>query len=227
MQHLRFFWGMPKRAAPLVRRALAADRDDVARSVAADIEEAARRSPAASTQAAATLARAQVERDPELAAKALEQFRSTPLRPEIASCAESLADLLIASGRRDEAVDALRDSRALYDEIGASGDADRVDSTLAALGQRISHRPAVRPTFGWESLTSMELKVSRFVAEGLTNPQIGTQLFISRRTVETHLSHVFVKLGLGSRSQVAAEVTAHRVTDHATAQSVSQGMERP
>ena len=51
----------------------------------------------------------------------------------------------------------------------------------------------------------MELKVSNLVAEGLTNPEIGTRLYISRRTVETHLSHVFTKLELTSRSQVAAE----------------------
>ncbi len=51
----------------------------------------------------------------------------------------------------------------------------------------------------------MEAEVSRLVADGLTNPEIGGRLYISRRTVETHLSHVFTKLDLAGRTQLAAE----------------------
>ena len=58
---------------------------------------------------------------------------------------------------------------------------------------------------GWESLTDSELGVTRLAAEGLTNRQIGDCLFISRRTVGTHLAHVFQKLGINNRSQLAAE----------------------
>lgn len=64
-----------------------------------------------------------------------------------------------------------------------------------------------RPRSGWESLTPTELKVVALVAEGLTNPQIGDRMFISRRTVQTHLSHIFGKLEIASRSELAAEVT--------------------
>ena len=53
----------------------------------------------------------------------------------------------------------------------------------------------------------MELDVSRLVADGLTNPEIGARLYISRRTVETHLSHVYAKLGLAGRTHLAAEIT--------------------
>jgi DNA-binding NarL/FixJ family response regulator len=53
----------------------------------------------------------------------------------------------------------------------------------------------------------METDVSHLVAEGLTNPEIGARLYISRRTVETHLSHVFRKVGLASRTQLAAELS--------------------
>jgi DNA-binding CsgD family transcriptional regulator len=45
------------------------------------------------------------------------------------------------------------------------------------------------------------------VIDGLTNPQIGERLYISRRTVQTHLAHVFTKLGISSRTQLAAEAT--------------------
>jgi DNA-binding CsgD family transcriptional regulator len=64
-----------------------------------------------------------------------------------------------------------------------------------------------RPEFGWQSLTPTELTVADLVADGLSNPQIGERLFISRRTVQAHLAHVFAKLGISSRVQLAAEVT--------------------
>ncbi|MGH2813482.1 MAG: response regulator transcription factor [Actinomycetota bacterium] len=57
-------------------------------------------------------------------------------------------------------------------------------ATTACHGRR-------RPTFGWESLTEAELRVVGLAAEGLTNRQIGERLFVSRRTVATHLEHVF------------------------------------
>jgi DNA-binding CsgD family transcriptional regulator len=60
---------------------------------------------------------------------------------------------------------------------------------------------------GWSSLTPTELEVVKLVAEGLTNPQIGERLFVSRGTVKTHLANVFSKLGMSTRSEVAAEAT--------------------
>ena len=53
----------------------------------------------------------------------------------------------------------------------------------------------------------MESDVSRLAAQGLTNPEIGARLYISRRTVETHLSHVFRKVGVAGRTHLAAELT--------------------
>jgi predicted ATPase/class 3 adenylate cyclase/DNA-binding CsgD family transcriptional regulator len=64
-----------------------------------------------------------------------------------------------------------------------------------------------RPSTGWASLTPSELQVVRLVAEGLSNPKIGERLFISRRTVQTHLKHVFAKLGVTSRAELASEAT--------------------
>lgn len=64
-----------------------------------------------------------------------------------------------------------------------------------------------RPIIGWASLTPTELDVVRLVAEGRTNPEIAERLFMSRNTVKTHLSHVFTKLGVATRSELAAEAT--------------------
>ena len=63
-----------------------------------------------------------------------------------------------------------------------------------------------RPSAGWESLTPMEIEVAKLVGQGLSNPEIGERLFISKRTVQTHLSRAFGKLGLSKRSELAAEV---------------------
>ena len=64
-----------------------------------------------------------------------------------------------------------------------------------------------RPARGWESLTPTELEVVRHATAGLTNPQIGERMFITRGTVKVHLSHIFAKLGISSRAELAAEAT--------------------
>jgi predicted ATPase/DNA-binding CsgD family transcriptional regulator len=61
-----------------------------------------------------------------------------------------------------------------------------------------------RPALGWESLTPTELAVAVAVAEGLSNPQIAARMFISRRTVTTHLTSIFRKLGISGRAELAA-----------------------
>lgn len=62
-----------------------------------------------------------------------------------------------------------------------------------------------RPASGWDSLTPTELDVVRLAREGLGNKDIGVRLFISPRTVQTHLTHVYSKLGLTSRMQLVQE----------------------
>jgi predicted ATPase/class 3 adenylate cyclase/DNA-binding CsgD family transcriptional regulator len=66
-----------------------------------------------------------------------------------------------------------------------------------------------RPTNGWASLTPTERDVVRLVSDGLANKDIATRLFVSPRTVQTHLTHVYTKLGLTSRVQLAQEATRH------------------
>ena len=66
-----------------------------------------------------------------------------------------------------------------------------------------------RPTSGWASLTPTERDVVRLVSEGLANNDIATRLFVSPRTVQTHLTHVYAKLGLNSRVQLAQEAARH------------------
>lgn len=69
-----------------------------------------------------------------------------------------------------------------------------------------------RPAAGWASLTPTELDVVRLVAEGIPNKDIATRLFVSPRTVQSHLRHVYNKLGLASRVQLAQEATRQMST---------------
>jgi DNA-binding CsgD family transcriptional regulator len=83
-------------------------------------------------------------------------------------------------------------------------------STVEAIAYaRRGHGERRRPASGWGALTPTELDVVRLVGEGLANKEIGKRLFVSPRTVQSHLTHVYNKLGVGSRVQLAQEATRH------------------
>jgi len=73
-----------------------------------------------------------------------------------------------------------------------------------ALGLRRGSREAHRDTaFGWASLTATETRIAALVREGLANREIGSRLFVSPRTVQTHVSHILQKTGLRCRVEIA------------------------
>ena len=94
---------------------------------------------------------------------------------------------------------------ASYDEASAAGRALTTDEALAYVRRARGERR--RPARGWESLTPTELDVVRHVAAGRTNPQIAGLMFIARGTVKVHLSHIFAKLCVSTRAELAAEAT--------------------
>jgi DNA-binding CsgD family transcriptional regulator len=69
-----------------------------------------------------------------------------------------------------------------------------------------------RPPGGWESLTPTEVKVAELVAEGLTNPQVAERMFVSPRTVKTHVAHIFRKLDVHSRAELTAEAVRQQTS---------------
>ena len=76
-----------------------------------------------------------------------------------------------------------------------------------------------RPSTGWASLTPSELEVVRLVGEHLSNPEIAARLFVSRATVKTHLVHIFAKLGVDSRSELAVEAVRRGTAPHPSRRS--------
>jgi len=94
-----------------------------------------------------------------------------------------------------------------FDSAWAEGAALSSDEAIAYAQRGRGQRK--RPTTGWASLTPTELDVVRLVSEGLTNSDIATRLFVSPRTVQTHLTHVYTKLGLTSRVHLAQEAARH------------------
>ncbi|MGO8964206.1 MAG: helix-turn-helix transcriptional regulator [Mycobacterium sp.] len=94
-----------------------------------------------------------------------------------------------------------------FDAAWAEGAALSTDEAIAYARRGRGQRK--RPTSGWASLTPTERDVVRLVSDGLANNDIATRLFVSPRTVQTHLTHVYTKLGLTSRVQLAQEAARH------------------
>jgi len=94
-----------------------------------------------------------------------------------------------------------------FESAWAEGAALSTDEAIAYAQRRRGERK--RPASGWASLTPTERDVVRLVSEGLANNDIATRLFVSPRTVQTHLTHVYTKLGLTSRVQLAQEAARH------------------
>ena len=119
--------------------------------------------------------------------------------------------LLLAHGRwlrrRRRVMDSrapLREARDLFDAIGASNWGDQARSELRASGERSRRRvPEAR-----DQLTAQELQIAQLAAEGLSNREIGQRLFLSHRTISTHLYRVFPKLGITSRAELGAALAS-------------------
>lgn len=109
------------------------------------------------------------------------------------------------------------DARALFEgalddlaSLGATRDARAVRAMMRDAGIKPGARgPRRRARHGWEALTPTELEVVKLAVQGLTNPRIGERLFISKRTVATHLEHVFEKLAISSRQELRDRFEEH------------------
>ena len=134
----------------------------------------------------------------ELYRKAIDRFSRTRLRPELSRAHLLYGEWLRREGRRVDAREQLRTAYDLFTTIGMEAFAERARRELLATGEKARRRsPDTR-----EELTPQEEQIARLARDGLSNAEIGAQLFVSARTVEWHLRHVFAKLGITSRRQL-------------------------
>jgi DNA-binding CsgD family transcriptional regulator/tetratricopeptide (TPR) repeat protein len=189
----------------LVRLAIATDDRALARSVSEVMRDAAARNPVASWRGAALLCRGLGDDDTDVLARSIAVYRTSPRPVEFAFACLDVAAVFIRTGT-DGAAEIVHEALEVLEPLNLRPHVARADSLLRSLGIKRGRRDRRgRPAEGWESLTETEFAVVELAAEGLTNPEIGRRLYISRRTVESHLSHAFAKLGLSSRVQLAAE----------------------
>jgi DNA-binding CsgD family transcriptional regulator len=187
----------------LARIALATHDDELAQLALSNTRRREELNPdTASIAATACHVRGLLERKVADLRKAVHLFERAQRRLELAAALEDLGAAAIAT-ERGEAIDVLGQSLALFTELGATWDARRVRSRLRELGIRRRLVTAEPETSGWAVVTASELAVVRLVAEGLTNREVAERLFVSPHTVNSHLRHVFSKLRINSRVELA------------------------
>jgi DNA-binding CsgD family transcriptional regulator len=196
----------------LVRLKLATGMLDDSHTVADTVQRAAARLKTRSARGAALRCSGLAQDDPMILSQALEACRGAPRPLEHARAAEEAGAAMTRAARGAEAAATLHEALEIYQRLGAIGYAARVEAQLRELGVTRGRRGSRdRPRTGWESLTSTELRVVALVARGMTNPEVAGRLYVSRHTVESHLSHVFSKLGLASRVQLAVQAAGREL----------------
>ena len=130
--------------------------------------------------------------------EAIERLSSTRLRTELARTRLLYGEWLRRRNRRVDAREQLRAAHEMLAAMGAEAFAERARRELVATGEKARKRTVTTRV----QLTGREGQVARMASDGLSNPEIGTRLLVSPRTVEYHLRNVFIKLGITSRHEL-------------------------
>lgn len=198
----------------LARLAALAGDHRAAEQVAQAAMSVAQQQSTPSRRATAALCRGLASGRTDLLAEAVTDFRAAGRPWYEAQAQESLAAQLAHDGEGRDANVALDRALDLYERIGCEWDAARGQARLRESGIRRGRRgKRGRPKHGLAALTITERKVAELVAQGRSNSDVAARMFLSRRTVETHMSNILAKLGLTSRLQVATTLTAHHATE--------------
>ena len=190
-------WSLPE----LVEAATRCGQDDLAADA---VERLAERTQAAGTDLALGIearARALVSEDAsaeELYREAVDRLGGCRITLELARAHLLHGEWLRRRQRRTDAREQLRTAYEMLDSMGAEAFAERARRELLATGETVrARRPETR-----DHLTPQEAQIAQLARDGLSNPEIGARLFISRRTVQYHLRKVFAKLDISSRNQL-------------------------
>ena len=196
----------------LVRLALAAGHTGTAAAAVAAASEVDQDVlPLPARTAAADHCRGLLQADPALLLAAADSFLSSG-RPLFRALAlEDAAVLLAGRGEARPARAAFTEAVVTYQMLGAEWDTRRADSRLRCYGIRRGRgRRRSHAAFGWEALTPTEAKIAHLVADGLSNQDIAAELFLSRNTVQTHVSHILAKLDARSRVEIVRQALQHQ-----------------
>jgi DNA-binding CsgD family transcriptional regulator len=200
----------PAVGADLVRLMLAVRDAERARDISAAVSDVASGNDVPWMTGSALHCQGLIEDDATILEAAAAAYARGSRRLQVAFACEDAGAAYARHGRIDCARPLLDQAISIYERLGATRDLARAEAVLREAGIRRGRRgPRDRPRFGWRSLTPAEQTIATLVAQGLSNPQIGDRLYVSRRTVQTHLAHMFAKLDITSRAQLAAAVTQH------------------
>jgi len=187
----------------IVRLALADGDSSTANAAAQAARSEAELAPSERAQAVWHWCDGLVRKDPEKVVTAVDAFRAMGLALSEANAVEDAAVLTADAGAAAAARTLLDEAMRIYTRLDARWDARRAAARLRPLGIRPgAHGPRRRPATGWAALTATQRKVAELVAVGHPNSEIAAQLFISRRTVESHVSSILAKLQVNSRWEV-------------------------
>jgi DNA-binding CsgD family transcriptional regulator len=144
------------------------------------------------------------DRAEELYREAITRLGRSLVRTELARAHLLYGEWLRRERRRMDAREQLRTASDMLESMGMAGFADRARHELVATGETARQRASVPNA---TELTAREAQIARLARDGLSNPEIGTRLFLSAKTVQYHLRKVFTKLGIASRSQLEYVLT--------------------
>jgi DNA-binding CsgD family transcriptional regulator len=191
--------------ADTVRLALATRRPRLAEDVTAAIVALAGRTRSPFARGVATWTAGLLSGDHRRVSCAAETLASCQRRADAARARHDAAVLAAKAHDEGAARQLARDAFATYDALGAEHLHARLRSELRAEGIPLRpRRTPARASHGWDSLTPSERTIVTMVGQGLTNTEIAERLYVSRRTVESHLGRVYPKLDVSTRAQLVA-----------------------
>ena len=192
----------------LVRLALTAGDRPMAQAAAQACQaEAGAETHPARAAVASLRCRGLLESDPDPLREAVAHYRALGPAVELPAALEDLAVVLAERGREEDARTALTEAVGRYEGLQARWNIRRAEGRLRPHGVRRGERGqrAQRAAFGWGALSPTEVKIAVMVASGDSTSDIARGLSLSRRTVQTYISHILAKLGVRGRVDIVRE----------------------
>ncbi len=165
---------------------------------------------AARTRATILLAQGKLTEAVEIARVAVEECSASGAHLQAAFARSLLGNALAEAGDRGGAIEEIREAERVLDACGSIRERDAARRELRKLGVRREARGPAAGDSGIDSLTKRELEIAGLVTDRKTNKEVAADLFLSEKTIESHLRNIFFKLGVSSRVEVARALERER-----------------